>query len=95
MLVIIILLGTWDFVNENENTEFIEGNYVFKDNIVSTLINISIKNNSDTAMKLYSLFPGNRDVLLNNTKVSIVNKANYCDSTNNGVWIKYRGNRLF
>ena len=41
-------------------------------------------------MKLYSLFPGNRDTYLNNTYSTYVNKNSYCNNTAEGVWFKYK-----
>jgi hypothetical protein len=74
----------------NSNDILYNGTYTFKDNIVSTMLNISISNVGDTAMKLYSVFPGNRNVKLNYTSAYVVKKDNYCSGKNQGVWLKYQ-----
>lgn len=71
-----------------------DGNYSYDNGVVSTLINISIVNTGETAMKLYSLFPGNRDLIINKTIASVVNKNNYCNNDNEGVWYKYQPNGI-
>ena len=71
-----------------------DGNYSYDNGVVSTLINISIVNTGETAMKLYSLFPGNRDLIINKTVTSVVNKNNYCNNDNEGVWYKYQPNGI-
>ena len=55
----------------------IDGNYVLNDGVISTIINIVISNTGSTALKLYSLFPGNRDILINDTITKAYNKDNY------------------
>ena len=85
-----------NFINNDIDTA---GIYSYDNGIVSTTINIMITNNSnDSTFKLYPLFPGNRDVLINNTKSSYVSKNNYSINTivdgdiiNNGVWFRYPG----
>ena len=78
-----------DFLTTDEN-EFKNGNYTFKNGVVSTMMNISIVNTGDSALKLYSLFPGNRNVKLNKTSSRYVKKADYCSDDNEGVWFKYQ-----
>jgi hypothetical protein len=88
-----------NFVASGEQ-EVHDGTYTYKDNIVSTFINIVISNVGDTTMKLYSLFPGNRNVSLNASNAKAFNKENYSltlitdDNTNAdyGVWFKYQTN---
>ena len=64
--------------------------------VVSTFINIVISNIGETAMKLYSLFPGKREIKLNSIKSGVVNPGDYSifdDNENNdkkGVWFKYQ-----
>ena len=80
--------ATIDGATTNDAT--IDGAYTFKDGVVSTMINITIVNTGDTAMKLYSLFPGNRNIRINHTSSSYVKKDGYCLGTNEGVWLKYQ-----
>lgn len=70
-----------------------DGSYSINNGIISTLINITIANTGNTAMKLYSVFPGNRDVLINNTQSIYVNKNNYCKNDLEGVWFKYQSDK--
>lgn len=87
-----------NFVNSgNENNIVNDGSYEFDSSTgtVATFINICIANTGDTAMKLYSLFPGNRNVRINNTSSRIAKKDDYCiinknNSKHEGVWFKYQ-----
>ena len=72
------------------NTPTYDGTYTFNNGVVSTMLNISISNVGDTAMKLYSVFPGNRNIKINHTSAAVVKKDNYCAGTNGGVWFKYQ-----
>ena len=85
-------IGTWDLVNAKEvsGTKTIDGAYTFTNGIVSVMLNISIMNSGDTALKLYPIFPGNRNVKLNMTSSQYVKKDGYCSGTNEGVWFKYQ-----
>ena len=83
-------------VNNNITTnKLVNGVYTMANNKISTMLNISIINTGDTAMKLYSLFPGNRSVVINNSSSRFVNKNDYSSKDNNGVnggvWFKYAG----
>jgi hypothetical protein len=73
---------------EGEVFSGVNGLYNISDGVISTTLNISIKNTGSTVLKLYSLFPGNRDVKLNSTSSSFVKKSNYCNGLNEGVWFK-------
>ena len=66
-----------------------DGVYTVKDGVVSVIINIAITNTGDTAMKLYSVFPGNRNIRLNHTSSTYVKKDAYCSDQDKGVWFKY------
>jgi hypothetical protein len=86
--------------NVKNGTSMYDGVYVFDDvkKTVSVIINLNICNTSDRAMKLYSVFPGNRNVLLNDTVTKFVDKDNYCrnhEQQNNnyvkaGVFFKHK-----
>ena len=81
------------FNNFNKN-EFSNGAYNFNSvsKIASTLINISIANTSDSVIKLYPIFPGNRDIIINNSKSIYADKDNYSittNTTNEGVYYTY------
>ena len=93
-----------NFVASGEQ-EVHDGTYTYKDNIVSTFINIVISNVGDTTMKLYSLFPGNRNIEINKSNSKAFDKMNYCyfeedpetgeilDTNYGGVWFKYQVNK--
>ena len=78
-----------NFVTDDDNKTN-DGTYAINKGVVSTFINIKITNTSDTALKLYSLFPGNRNVKINNTTSSYFKKSDYCSGTNEGIWFKYK-----
>jgi hypothetical protein len=82
-------VGSWDLMPD-ESMDTHDGAYIFKNGVVSTMINISLANTGDSTLKLYPIFPGNRNVLLNNTASTFVNKNNYCKNYNEGVWFKYQ-----
>ena len=82
-------VGSWDLMGD-ESVDTHDGAYIFKNGVVSTMINISLANTGDSTLKLYPIFPGNRNVLLNNTASTFVNKNNYCKNYNEGVWFKYQ-----
>jgi hypothetical protein len=74
------------------NFTSIRGNeYVFNDGVVSTIININIKNNGKQNIRLYSLFPGNRNIILNNSRAIYADLNDYCGgrNTNSGIWMMY------
>lgn len=50
----------------DKNALISEGVYNYEKGIVSTILNITITNTSNHTVKLYSMFPGNRDVELGN-----------------------------
>ena len=84
-------IGSWDLIDvEDKDNKSVNGAYIFQNGIVSTMMNLSISNTGDTALKLYSIFPGNRNVKLNTTSSSYVKKDSYCSGTNDGVWFKYQ-----
>lgn len=76
-------------VDKSEDTDVAEGNYIYntKTGVVTTLLNINITNNSEHVVKLYSIFPGSRDVELKDiihTKSGIY-KDEYVDMVDNGA----------
>ena len=80
-----------DTDNSVIKTESIDGDYVISsNNVVSTVLNILLKNNSSSPVRLYSLFPGNRNIKINNTTSSYFKKSDYCGDSNEGVWFKYQ-----
>lgn len=84
----IVTLESYNNFVSSDNVGY-EGVYTFENGVVSTIMNISIANTGNTAMKLYSIFPGNRDVTINKSTSSYVNKSGYCDGANNGVYFRY------
>lgn len=84
----IMLLEGYNSISSNA-----DGVY-FKDDkgVVSTIFNISILNKGQIAMKLYPIFPGNKEVILNNYKPnsSYISTNGYCRQENEGVLFKYK-----
>lgn len=77
-------------VNVNNNDYIIDSS-----DIVSTMLNINIRNKGNNNIKLYSLFPGKRDIKLNESTARFVDVNNYCYTENNtyyGVKYKYTKN---
>lgn len=56
--------------------------------LVTTILNISLYNNSNHSIKLYSLFPGNRDTNIYNFLANKYGKNNYAADREEGVWIE-------
>lgn len=85
-----ISVAPYDSVGSNDNAESIDGNYSFNsvNNMVSTVLNISILNNSDHTAKLFSLFPGDRNESINNLKYSKFDASDYSiPDSDQGVYI--------
>lgn len=94
------------FISEEDTTGLakFDGMYESNDGIVSTIMYISIHNESDTAVKLFSMFPGDRSQRLQhdlrNYKYDI---KDYCGNVNdvgkdNGVLFTYmndEGNQMW
>lgn len=75
---------------EDQDKTYISGAYKINSNVVSTIINIVIANTSENTVKLYPLFPGSRDTILNNiTNNTLYNKDNYCSNNDSGVYFMY------
>lgn len=55
--------------------------------VVSTVFNLVITNVTQHTVKLFSLFPGNRETEINKIKYSIFDKQNYSDGADKGVWM--------
>lgn len=75
----------------NNNGQTPDGTYIYDTNtkIVSTILNIIIANKSNHTCKLYSMFPGSRDVELSKLINTKYNKTDYLIDNQNGVWINY------
>lgn len=54
---------------------------------VSTILNLSIANVGDSILKLFPIFPGKRDTIINNTNSN--KKSDYCIGNNEGVYFTY------
>ena len=75
----------------NTNSDALyNGSYVYENGIVSIMMNLMITNNGESAIKLYPIFPGNKDQLINNTSSMYVNKNDYSYGENGGVIFKYQ-----
>lgn len=67
----ILVEGYKDLIKTQDTKNTVINNYTIdKDQIISTLLNISITNNSEHTMKLYPMFPGSSNEIINN-------KSNY------------------
>ena len=66
----------------------VAGYSVDKKGIVTTILNINIKNTSSHPLKLYPLFPGPSDTLINKLTSTAYSKDLYCTDTNKGVYMK-------
>lgn len=66
----------------------VAGYSVDKKGIVTTILNINIKNTSSHTLKLYPLFPGPSDTLINKLTSTAYGKDVYCTDTNKGVYMK-------
>lgn len=82
-----IVLESYNALLNPELNNYSEGSYTIENGVINTIINISIKNSSDNAVKLYSILPGSRSVSIN--KGQNPNKNNYCID-GGGVWFKYK-----
>lgn len=73
----------------------IPGNYdISDDGIATTVLNISLINESNHIAKLYSLFPGNRDNDIYNLINYKFKKEDYIgDGTEKGVWLEFPGDK--
>ena len=92
-----IYVRAWGEFSNNSN----DGSYEKNGNIVSTLLNVVLTNTSEHTMKIYSMFPGNRDLGIGkrleinggkyiNSKYDI---KEYCDpDTDSGVWVHWYDN---
>ena len=79
-----------NFLNASNET-VINGPYTITNNIVYTSLKLSIKNIGNNSLKLYSIFPGRRNVTINDSITQIVNKNGYCAGSEGGVRYMYRG----
>ena len=84
--------------SSNTSNNIIDGVYTYNtDNKhVSVILNLSISNTGNNSIKLYSVFPGHRDITINSLTSSLYKKENYCENyyENNtekegGVYIKF------
>lgn len=66
----------------------VAGYSVDEKGIVTTILNINIKNTSSHTLKLYPLFPGPSDTLINKLTSTAYSKDIYCTDTNKGVYMK-------
>lgn len=76
-----------------QDTPVAEGNYVVNNGVVSTVLNLKLINNSNRSLKLYSVFPGSRDVYINDLKnykfdINDYSTGKSADSKG-GVWLNY------
>ena len=80
-------IGNWD--NVSVSSAVSDGSYTFDNGNVITIVNITLTNTADTAIKIYPIFPGNRSTSINNTVATYVDKNNYTIG-NGGVYFKYQ-----
>jgi hypothetical protein len=100
-----IYVESYNTITSNDSTP--EGHYSIvgvpvgeeKQKLVVTVLNLSLYNDSNHTVKLFSMFPGSRSTQLNYLMNRKFNKADYCDSDTlkdsslpGGVWIEYLDN---
>lgn len=74
----ILVEGYADLVKDNGTKNTTINNYTIDENqVISTLLNISITNNSEHTMKLYPMFPGSSNEIINNKPNFKYNAAEY------------------
>lgn len=73
----ILVEGYADLVKGEDTKDTTINNYTIENNVVSTLLNISITNNSEHTMKLYPMFPGSSNEIINNKPNYKYNAAEY------------------
>ena len=77
--------GTLDAVNAINN-----GAYVNNGDYVATVVNIIITNSSDkAALKIYPIFPGSRNVSINDITFNYIKKDSYIVDKTGGVWFRF------
>lgn len=74
----ILVEGYKDLIKNQGTINTVINNYTIDENqIISTLLNISITNNSEHTMKLYPMFPGSSNEIINNKSNYKYNAAEY------------------
>lgn len=74
-----IQMESYDSFNNDEDIENKwEGIYTKDGKLITTVLNISLYNNSDHVVKLFSMFPGNRETPIYNLKNFKFIKDDYC-----------------
>ena len=70
--------------NNFNNDTVVNGAYEYNNDekIVNVMLNLTISNIGDSIIKLYSLFPGNRNTTINKSNNSLFDKNNYSIGTN-------------
>lgn len=66
-----------------------DGLYESENGIVSTVLNISILNDSDNVLKLFSMFPGDKDTQIQGLTNYKFDKSSYCDKDEKGLGIYF------
>ena len=89
-----LTVTSYDYFDNHTGDEVIKYNgYEIDKNtkIVTTILDLNILNNSTHILKLYSIFPGTRDRIINKMNTKFI-KEDYTYPTNNekGVWMKVR-----
>lgn len=88
-----------DYINTIDYSKFNSTNeiagYKKTDNLISTVFYISLLNDSNHSTKLYSMFPGDNNTILNGYKVGKFNLDDYCKTTdvssNDKKFVNYLG----
>ena len=74
----ILVEGYKDLIKDQGTKDTVINNYTIDEyQIISTLLNISITNNSEHTMKLYPMFPGSSNEIINNKSNYKYNAAEY------------------
>ena len=70
----------------------VDGSYVKKSGVISTVLNLVLANTSEHTMKIYSVFPGARNKLISDLEFTSTSKEHY-DENGRGVWMRLQGEK--
>ena len=87
-----VILEAYNEIKTGGNTN---GVYMYNDGVVSTLLNVVLTNNSEHTVKLFSLFPGSRDLAINNLSRTKFDINDYCKESDKGVWVYVQDEKTY
>lgn len=86
-----IYTESYSNIKNSNGTDKYVGRYAYDEttHLITTVFNISLYNDSEHIVKLYSMFPGNRDNQLYDITNYKFTKDDYCNAQDKGVWFEY------